>query len=210
MFRLRPRHLVNASDWDSSLRIDILASRSCFQKIPSPKLYITRYCHSNPCRPGSRSYIPMLELLRSLLVKPTHPRTAYHNDIFIGNTPRICHLYPLATSSDAGYSCSPTRGKICEMPFLSWRLKLKTVNRLVDSCRRVGATAPDLEILSHLIVRLFIRMVDFVDLGVAASLGKSSEPIPPGKLHAEQRRSHSWKILSQRLTKHPRKMTYCI
>ena len=64
-------------------------------------------------------------------------RTAYHNDIVIGNIPRICHLYPPATSSDTGYSCSRTRGKICEMPFLSWRLKVKTVNRLVDSCRKM-------------------------------------------------------------------------
>ena len=137
VFRLRPRHLVNASDWDSSLKIWYFSKPVLFPTNSIPKLYITRCCRSNPCRPGSRSYIPMLEFLRSLLVEPTHPRTAYHNDIFIGNTSRICHLYPLTTSSDTGYLYSSTRGKIYEIPFLSWRLKVKTVNRLVDYCRKM-------------------------------------------------------------------------
>ena len=68
----------------------------------------------------------MLELLRSL-VKHIHLEPPIINEIFIGNIPKICQFYPLATSSDTRYC-----GKICIRNYHTFREFLRQSSNILE------------------------------------------------------------------------------
>lgn len=52
-------------------------------------------------------------------------------------------------------------------------------------CRRVKTTAPNLEILSYLIIRLFTKIIDFINLNIIVSFNKSNKSILLSKLYVK-------------------------